>query len=46
VLLADNAISHPDEIKIYLEAVKNLPQFNHTVVPVGKGLSVACRSGL
>jgi len=45
LLLADNAISHPDEVAAYLALVKTLPGFVHLVVPVGKGLSVAYRSG-
>lgn len=43
MLLADNATSHPGEIAAYLAAVERLPGFDHVVVPVGKGLSVAYR---
>ena len=43
LLLADNALSHPQEIAGYLAALEKLPDFEHTVVPVGKGLSVAFR---
>ena len=43
LLLHDNALSHPDEIAGYLAAVRALPDFEHTIVPVGKGLSVASR---
>jgi predicted O-methyltransferase YrrM len=43
LLFADNALSHPQEIAGYLAAVAALPDFTHTVVPVGKGLSVAYR---
>ena len=42
-LLADNALSHPQEITAYLAAVQALPQFEHLVIPVGKGLSIAYR---
>lgn len=45
LLYADNATSHPAEIAGYLEAVKALPGFEHTLIPVGKGLSVAYRAG-
>jgi predicted O-methyltransferase YrrM len=45
LLFADNAISHPQEIAAYLAAVSALPDFAHTVIPVGKGLSVAYRAG-
>ncbi len=41
LLLADNALSHPDQIAPYLEAVQALPDFEHLIVPVGKGLSLA-----
>jgi predicted O-methyltransferase YrrM len=44
LLLADNVHSHPEEITGYLEAVQALPDFEHTVIPVGKGLSVAYRA--
>lgn len=43
LLLADNALSHPQEIASYLDAVRALPGFEHMVLPVGKGLSVAYR---
>jgi hypothetical protein len=42
-LLADNALSHPQEIAAYLAAVQALPQFEHLVLPVGKGMSLAYR---
>jgi predicted O-methyltransferase YrrM len=45
LLLADNVLSHPDEIVGYLNAVADLSDFEHVVVPVGKGLSIACRAG-
>ncbi|HEV8191486.1 MAG TPA: class I SAM-dependent methyltransferase [Ktedonobacterales bacterium] len=45
LLFADNALSHPQEIASYLAAVDALPEFEHTILPVGKGLSVAYRSG-
>lgn len=44
LLLADNARSHPDEIAGYLAAVQKLADFEHTIVPIGKGLSIAHRS--
>ncbi len=45
LLLADNALSHPQEIANYLEAVRALPGFEQMILPVGKGLSVAYRGG-
>lgn len=45
LLLADNALSHPQEIANYLGAVRALPDFEQMVLPVGKGLSVAYRAG-
>lgn len=41
LVLADNALSHPDQIAGYLAAIDGLPNFEHVIVPVGKGLSVA-----
>jgi predicted O-methyltransferase YrrM len=43
LLLADNVISHPDQIAGYLAAVEALADCDHIVVPVGKGLSIAYR---
>jgi len=43
LILADNALSHPDEIAGYLAALETLPQFDRVLVPIGKGLSVAYR---
>lgn len=45
LLLADNALSHPREISGYLDALSELQEFEHVVIPVGKGLSIACRAG-
>lgn len=42
-LLADNALSHPQEMVAYLTAVQALPRFEQLVVPIGKGLSLAYR---
>lgn len=44
LLMADNALSHPDEISGYLDAVAALPGFDALILPIGKGLSVAYRS--
>ena len=41
LLLADNALSHPEEISAYLSMVKGLKQLQHVLIPIGKGLSVA-----
>ena len=41
LVLADNALSHPAEIAGYLAAISARPEFDHVVVPIGKGLSVA-----
>lgn len=43
LLLADNALSHPEEIAGYLAAVNARTDFEHSIVSVGKGLSVAFR---
>ncbi len=44
-LLADNVISHPDEIAGYLKALESLPNFERLVLHIGKGLSLAYRYG-
>jgi len=41
LLLADNAISHPDQIAAYLARVTDIEHVSRTIIPVGKGLSVA-----
>jgi predicted O-methyltransferase YrrM len=43
LLLADNALSHPQELAGYLQAVRAQPDFEQMIVPVGKGLSLAYR---
>src|SRR6266567_3809819 len=43
VICADNVHSHPEEIASYLQAITALPDFDHMLVPVGKGLSLAYR---
>jgi predicted O-methyltransferase YrrM len=43
LLLADNALSHPSEIVGYLTSLANLPDFDHMILPIGKGLSIAYR---
>jgi len=43
MILADNVLSHPQEVAGYLEALEELPGFDRLVVPVGKGLSIAYR---
>jgi predicted O-methyltransferase YrrM len=41
LILADNVLSHPAEIADYLAMVNSLKQFQHVVIPLGKGLSIA-----
>ena len=43
IVLADNVLSHPQEIAAYLEVVRALPDFAEFTVPIGKGLSIAYR---
>ncbi len=43
LVLADNVLSHPEEIAPYLAAINALSAFDRLVVPVGKGLSLAYR---
>lgn len=42
-ILADNVLSHPDEIADYLAELAKLPRFERLTLPIGKGLSVAYR---
>jgi len=44
LVLADNVTSHPDQIAGYLAAITALPDFDHIVVPIGKGLSLAYKA--
>jgi predicted O-methyltransferase YrrM len=43
LLLADNALSHPEQISGYLASVARLDHTAHMVLNVGKGLSIAFR---
>ncbi len=43
LVLADNALSHPQEIAEYLTTLDTLQEFDSLIVPIGKGLSVAYR---
>jgi predicted O-methyltransferase YrrM len=43
LVIADNVTSHPEEIAEYLKLISSLADFQHTIVPVGKGLSIAFR---
>jgi predicted O-methyltransferase YrrM len=43
LILADNVLSHPDEIAPYLAAVETLPDFESLTIPTGKGLHLAYR---
>jgi len=43
LIVADNVLSHPEEIAQYLHLISSLADLQHTTVPVGKGLSIAFR---
>ena len=43
LVIADNVHSHPEEIAEYLDVISSRVDFQHTTVPVGKGLSIAYR---
>jgi predicted O-methyltransferase YrrM len=43
LVIADNVFSHPEEIAEYLKLISGFPDFQHTTIPVGKGLSIAYR---
>lgn len=44
LVLADNVLSHPEEIAPYLKAIEGMSEFDHMVVPIGKGLSLAYKA--
>jgi predicted O-methyltransferase YrrM len=44
LVLADNVLSHPQDSEAYLGAITAQDRFDHVIVPVGKGLSLAYRS--
>lgn len=44
LLLADNVLSHSNEVAAYLHALETLPDFDKITLPLGKGLSIAYRS--
>jgi predicted O-methyltransferase YrrM len=43
LVIADNVLSHPEEIAEYLKMISSFADFQHTTVQVGKGLSIAYR---
>jgi predicted O-methyltransferase YrrM len=43
LVLADNILSHPEQVAGYLTTLGQLVEFDSTIVPVGKGLSVSYR---
>jgi predicted O-methyltransferase YrrM len=43
LLLADNVLSHPQEVEAYIATIAELPDFVTATVPVGKGLHIAFR---
>jgi len=45
LLMADNVLSHPQEVAEYRGLIERLPGFISTVAPVGKGLHIAWRKG-
>jgi predicted O-methyltransferase YrrM len=45
LLLADNVLSHPEEIAGYLDALAAIPHLDTMVISVGKGLSIAYYEG-
>jgi len=45
LLLADNVLSHPQEIAGYLAMIATLPQASSSVLAVGKGLSIVHLAG-
>lgn len=44
LVLADNVLSHADDMARFMGILDAQPEFERVVVPVGKGLCVACRN--
>jgi len=44
LVIADNVHSHPDQIAGYLQAIEDAFVFDHMVIAVGKGLSIAYKT--
>ncbi len=40
VIIADNIISHFEELRLYIDHVRDHPECNSVLVPVGKGLEI------
>jgi predicted O-methyltransferase YrrM len=43
MVLADNVLSHPEEMSAFISIIEAQPDFDYVVVPVGKGLCLAYR---
>jgi caffeoyl-CoA O-methyltransferase len=43
VVVADNAISHQDELEDYISYVENHPNLESSLVPIGRGLEVSVK---
>ena len=43
LMMADNMLSHPEEVAGYLKEFERLPEFVTSTVTVGKGLHIAYR---
>lgn len=46
LVLADNVLSHPEGMAPFLAIIDARPEFDRSVVPVGKGLCIAHKSSL
>ena len=46
IVVADNVVSHEHDMAAYLSIVNTEAAFDHVIVPVGKGLSVAYRNAI
>ena len=45
LLVADNAVSHPEEMAPFLDAVRRTPGYQTALVPVGMGEFLALKAG-
>jgi predicted O-methyltransferase YrrM len=43
VVVADNALSHRDELEDYISYVENHPNLESVMVPIGRGLEISVK---
>jgi predicted O-methyltransferase YrrM len=46
LVIADNAVSHQDELEDYVSYVENHPNLESVMVPIGRGLEISVKLGV